>query len=108
MTLAAALLVSLGHHVEEAHPDGLEDDDLVARFTAVGGQHPPRRAGRRAVACTVLGAEDVEPLTWALAERAAAITADDYIEGLAALSRYRRRVEQWWHHESPWPVWTSC
>ena len=32
---AAALLASLGHHVEEAQPDGLEDEDLVTRFTAL-------------------------------------------------------------------------
>ena len=52
-----------------------------------------------------LGAEDVEPLTWALAERAAAITADDYIESLAAVSRYRRRVQQWWHPTSSAAAW---
>jgi amidase len=52
-----------------------------------------------------LGAEDVEPLTWALAERAAAITADDYLESLAAVSRYRRRVQQWWHPTSAAAAW---
>ena len=55
--LAAALLESLGHHVEAAHPDapgGRGPRHPVHR--ALGGQHPPRRAGGRAVAGPAAGA----------------------------------------------------
>ena len=103
---AAALLASLGHHVEETHPDGLEDEDLVTQFTALWAANT--RRGVRVAGQWLerqLGPEDVEPLTWALAERAAAITADDYLEGLAAVSRYRRRVQQWWHPTSSEAAW---
>ena len=93
--------------MEEAHPDSLEDEDLVTRFTALWAADTRRgvRVAGQWLDRELLGAEDVEPLTWALAERAAAITADDYIEGLAAVSRYRRRVQQWWHPTSSTAAW---
>ena len=43
-----------------------------------------------------IGPEDVEPLTWELASRAAAFGAADHAAALSALVRFRRAVQQWW------------
>ena len=55
-----------------------------------------------------LGADDVEPLTWALAERAAAITADDYLEALAAVQPVPAPGAAVVAPTSPRPRGTSC
>ncbi|MEZ5219067.1 MAG: amidase family protein [Ilumatobacteraceae bacterium] len=43
-----------------------------------------------------LGPGDVEPLTWALYERAGTLTADDLLDAQAAVMTYRRSLHQWW------------
>ena len=93
----AELLRTLGHHVEEAEPAMLQDDELPARFSALWA------AQTRSGVITAgewlgreLGPDDVEPLTWALASRSTKLSADDYVVALAATSRYRRSVQQWW------------
>ncbi len=94
---AAALLESLGHHVEEAEPVVLQDETLPSAFGAMWAAQT--RAGIRAAAQWLgreIGPGDVEPLTWALAERAKDATADEYAIALAAASTYRRGVQQWW------------
>lgn len=93
----AALLESLGHHVEEAEPAALQDERLSASFSALWAAQT--RSGVRAAGEWLgreLGPGDVEPLTWALYERAAAVSADDYVQALAAIATYRRAVHQWW------------
>ena len=94
---AAALLESLGHAVEESSPGGFEGMDLLGTFMIrwAAGQASTlallsRVLGRR------LGPEDVEPLTWALAEEGAEVGAADY---LAAVNRHQlmsRMVAQWY------------
>lgn len=93
----AALLATLGHHVEEAEPAMLQDEQLPALFSALWAAQT--RSGIRAVGDWLgrqVGPDDVEPLTWALAERAKDVTADDYVIALTAVSSYRRAVHQWW------------
>ena len=94
---AARLLASLGHHVEESEPAALQDESQVDAFgalwaaqTRAGVLTAGRWLGRS------LGADDVEPLTWALAERAKSLTADAYVAAQAAIAQYRRGVHQWW------------
>ena len=94
---AAALLTDLGHHVEEGEPDALQDESLVGAFGALWAAQT--RAGVLAVERWLgrpVGPDDVEPLTWALAERAKALSADEYVASLAAIASYRRAVHQWW------------
>ncbi len=93
----AALLERLGHHVEESEPPMLQDDSLTGHFGVLWAAQT--RAGVRTAGEWLgreLGPDDVEPLTWALSEAAAGLSADQYVTALAALTFYRRSVHQWW------------
>ena len=93
----AALLGELGHDVSEGEPPALQDESLVGTFSALWAAQT--RAGMLTAGRWLgrtLGPEDVEPLTWALAERAKDLTADDYVNAQAAIATYRRAVHQWW------------
>ena len=77
-----ALLETLGHAVEAAHPAALDDPSapgayvtLVAVSTARSIEKASAKIGRE------LGQEDVEPLTWALTEIARKRSALDYQSG---------------------------
>ena len=94
---AAALLRGFGHDVDHGEPDALQDEALVGTFSALWAAQT--RAGMLAAGRWLgrdLGPGDVEPLTWALAERAKDLSADDYVAAQAAIAAYRRRVQQWW------------
>jgi amidase len=94
---AAALLGELGHDVVEAEPALFQDPELPPRFTALWAAQT--RAGVLLAGQWLgreLGPDDVEPLTWALHERAAGLSADDYVAAQAAVMQYRRGMHQWW------------
>jgi amidase len=98
---AARLLADLGHHVEQARPRAWEDDALqeqvVGAFvTALGAwvAADVEVLGRR---CGVpVGPGGVEPGTWAVAEMGRAVTAVQYLEAVAVLHAYARRLAEWW------------
>jgi len=91
------LLESLGHRVEHAHPTALEDPAALASYVGVVACNIAR-----AVAATgerlgrALGPDDVEPLTWALAERGRAVSAPDFLATLENVHRFGREVAAWW------------
>jgi amidase len=94
---AGVLLESLGHHVEPAHPDALDDPTFTQRFgamwatnMAVGIDAMGEMAGRE------LTADDVEPVNWAQAEYAKRVSGPQYAQALAAVSQFRRRLHRWW------------
>ncbi len=94
---AAALLESLGHTVEETFPAQLADPALVGHFTTLWAatlvhnlRYWERKVGR------TITANDVEPLTWTLAEMGRSITAPDYIEAQHAALEVGRHAEQWY------------
>jgi len=94
---AATLLEGFGHHVEEAHPDVLDDPSLTARFGALWAANMDLAIRRIAAQLgRPLTEADVEPVNWATAERAATTSATDYAEALAAVGQMRRRLHQWW------------
>lgn len=41
-------------------------------------------------------ADDVEPLTWAMAEAGRAVTAEQYLAAVASMERFGRDVAAWW------------
>ncbi|MGH8993806.1 MAG: amidase family protein, partial [Acidimicrobiia bacterium] len=95
-TDTGALLESLGHHVEVAHPRGLERPEWSQNFitlwaagVALGLETWSRRTGRR------IHEKDVEPLTWALAETGDGIGAMALLSAHAWLSEGNRDVAQW-------------
>jgi amidase len=93
---ARAALEALGHRVEDEAPPGLDDTELVAQFLtlwtvgqAYGLDHWSRRANRRVTE------QDVEPLTWALAEMGRAYTAVDLLRTEESLLRVTHRIATW-------------
>ena len=93
----AKLLEGLGHRVEEAHPSALEDPACVANYV-------------RVITCNVAFAlaswgekvgsevrrEDVEPLTWALAEQGRTQSGVDHMQSLNFVHAFGRRLAAWW------------
>jgi amidase len=93
----ARLLDSLGHTVEETFPKALVDPALVGHFTTLWAatlvynlRYWEKKVGRE------ITADDVEPLTWSLAEMGNSITAPDFIEAQHAALELGRAVEEWY------------
>ncbi|HUI02796.1 MAG TPA: amidase family protein [Acidimicrobiales bacterium] len=95
---AARTLEALGHHVEAAHVEALDSPGFIDAFLVVwaaGMAHDidhywPALLGR------ALGPEDVEPLSWALADLGRAANAADYLKAQRALQVTARDVAQWY------------
>ena len=93
----AHLLETQGHHVEVAHPAALDLPDWAAHFMSLWSAGVARgldgwsaRTGER------VGADDVEPLTWALAQLARALPTPDLLRSIDWLMTTTRRVAEWW------------
>jgi amidase len=91
------LLASLGHLVEEAHPAALDETEYLTHFGAVVTTHAHaalqdigRLLGRE------LTQHEVEPWTWANANRGRSLSAGQYVAALTWLQAWSRRVAQWW------------
>jgi amidase len=94
---AATLLGALGHDVESAYPEPLDDLALLVHFTTVLAASTAYDLRRLAVkAGRELTTDDVEPVTWAQAEAGRAVTADAYLEAVEALRAWSRRMAAWW------------
>ncbi|MCW2989924.1 MAG: 6-aminohexanoate hydrolase, partial [Solirubrobacterales bacterium] len=66
---AADLLASLGHEVDDSAPDGLDDPDYIPQFLIRWTSGVLWNLGHWAAATgKEIAEDDVEPLTWALAE----------------------------------------
>ncbi len=94
---AGRLLESLGHSVEPAYPAALDDEGYIARFLvrwtancAATLDLWSMRTGKP------IGAGDVEPLTWALAEQGRRHSAADYLNAIAYAQVVSRAVTAWW------------
>ena len=93
----ARRLEALGHHVEESHPDALDDPEHVGRYVAVVSCNVARaldvwggKLGR------AIAADDVEPLTWGLAERGRSVSATELLATLEFVHGFGRRLAAWW------------
>jgi amidase len=93
---AAQLMESLGHVVEESHPTGFEEMDIVDTFLTrwMAGQ-----AATFDQLQIVVGREiepgDVEPLTWALAEEGRRRTAAQYVLAVGQHQLISRMIAGW-------------
>jgi amidase len=94
---AARLLEALGHDVEDAHPAALDEPgwgDAAAAVVAASTAHEidaiERATGER------VREEDVEPATWAIAERGRAIPAVDHLRTVEELHAFSRRLRSFW------------
>lgn len=97
VTGAARLLAELGHVVEPGFPAVLGDPGNGARFGAMWATNVAVTLRRIA---DQLGREltddDVELMNRAQADAARHTTAVDYAAALAAVTTFRRDVQQWW------------
>jgi len=94
---AATMLEGLGHDVEPGHPSVLEDPSFTPRFMAMwatnmalGIKAMEKWLGRE------MTADDVEPVNWAQAEWAKAVSGVEYGSALGAVVEYRRALQSWW------------
>ena len=90
-------LESLGHIVEEAYPSALDDAQSIMTYVTIVAVNTARALDRAShLVGQAVTAADVEPLTWALAERARSVTAPQYIETLECLHSFGRGLAAWW------------
>ncbi len=94
---AAQTLEGVGHAVEEAHPSALDDPAPVGAYATVVAASTARaldawaaRVGRP------IQPEDVEPLTWGLAELGRGFAAPRYLEAIETTHAFGRRLAAWW------------
>ena len=94
---AAALLESLGHHVDEAHPDALDDPATVQTFGArwcVQALRTVTATGQ--LVGRPLTQDDVEPVTWIMAEAGKSFSGLDHSNALFSSMQFTRRLAAWW------------
>ncbi len=93
----AKLLESLGHSVEMSSPGGFDNEELLMQFGAVwAAQCAAALDGWATKIGRPITEDDVEILTWALAEMGRSVTAAQLIEAVAAGGRANRVAAQWW------------
>jgi amidase len=94
---AARMLEELGHHVEASHPAAIENPTFFAAFGRqmcagvawVLDHYWPRRTG------IPVARDDVESLTWSMAEAGRAMNGGDFLAGREALQLYGRDIARW-------------
>jgi len=97
VTGAAQLLESLGHQVSESSPPALEDPAAVKGFlTVIAASIAATLDSWSEKIGRPIGADDVEELTWAIAEQGRAISAQQYLEAVTFNHAHSRRVVSWW------------
>ena len=94
---AAALLESLGHHVEHGYPSALANREFGRRFSAlwstnmgVALQRIEAQLGRPTTD------DDIEAVNRAQVAFAQSVSGVDYALALAANVEFRRALQQWW------------
>ena len=99
----AALLESLGHHVEPAFPSALDDPRAAARFSALWATNmAASRDGLSVLLGRDITVDDIELMNWAMADYAKNLSALDYANATNAAGTFRRKVAQWW--EDGWDL----
>lgn len=93
----AAELAGLGAHVQQGHPDALDDDGWRAHqlvlYTGRAAHALQQAGGLRG---KPLREDEVEPFTWAMARMGAETTAPALLAALQALGAWTYRLLRWW------------
>jgi amidase len=93
----ARCLAEIGHRVEPVDMPALDDEGMVAPFGDVFAACVARDLDRwGGVLGVSIGADDVEPRNWMLAERGRAVDARRYLGAVEYLEGYARRVCASW------------
>ena len=94
---AAALLASLGHDVEESHPEVLDDPALTGGF---GGRWCVNArmgvVGAEALLGRPITEGEVEPLTWMMASIGDNVGGVDLAKAISGGARLTRGLGLWW------------
>lgn len=90
----AAVLEEMGHHVEDAHPAGL--DEPLRAPALYGAERSVLRRELEGLLGREVTADDVEPRTWAIFELAAVTTGPQVLAEVTAEQAWSRRVVEWW------------
>jgi amidase len=94
---AGRLLESLGHQVEPSYPEALGDPNLFGPFTTIWTTDTAHYLDDFS---NLVGKEitqdDVEPLTWALAEGGRAMSGAQFREAVRQMEEVGRRGAEWW------------
>jgi amidase len=92
------LLESLGHHVDQAHPEILDDPKTPTIFNRVWPvrllsalQSFERKLGKRA------GPDNLDPDTLYWLDRGRGVSATDYLLALEDMDAFTRTFAAWWH-----------
>ncbi len=94
---AAALLESLGHHVEPAWPAALEDASFASQFGALWSTNMGVSLSRfEETIGRPLTSDEFEPMNRAQADFAKLFTSIDYARAQQAVAQFRRAVQAWW------------
>ena len=94
---AAALLESLGHHVEHGSPEALGDREFGRRFSALWSTNMGVSVKRiESQLGRPITDDEIEPVNRAQVDFARNVSAIDYALALAATVEFRRAVQQWW------------
>ncbi len=94
---AGRLLESLGHHVEQSHPDAFADPEIFGPFTTLWTTDTAHYLDDFSdLVGKPITEEDVEPLTWALAESGRAVTGAQFREAVRLMEEVGRRGAAWW------------
>jgi Asp-tRNA(Asn)/Glu-tRNA(Gln) amidotransferase A subunit family amidase len=94
---AGRLLVELGHTVDIAHPDALDDFEVGRHFSVMyAAQIVGTIAFFERFVGRPLGPDDFDPLNWAMAELGRAVTVGQYLETEDWIGGFTRRLAAWW------------
>src|SRR5262245_11591239 len=94
---AAELLASLGHRVDEASPDALDETEVARHFSTMYAVNAAYMLDTLSMlAGRTVTADDVDPLNWTLAALGRACSAPQFLETVSWIHGYTRRVAAWW------------
>jgi amidase len=93
-------LKNLGHHVELAHPPALEEPEVGLHWFSIVSCNVARTLAGYAQKLGVdITPDDVEPLTWALAETGRTVSAPQWLATIEYMHGYGRRLRSFWDAE---------
>lgn len=93
----ARALEGLGHRVEEAWPEALDDPGHVGVYVNIVAANAARAlASWGAKVGRAIEQGDVEPMTWAVASRGREISAVDHLANVEAVHAFGRLLAGWW------------
>ncbi len=94
----AATLEELGHVVEHSAPQAISDWSFAAGWVDLWAVTAAAAtiAAIEALVGAPIGADDVEPMTWALTERGRAMSAVEFIQRREELGAMARIAGAWW------------